>query len=75
MLAYLAAGIGDRQRDAARVAGAGLMITSASRKRLPWGRIGSDMSNLSVKERGAPNGSDPARFCTLSWLTFWIFTD
>ena len=30
----------------------GLMITSASRKRLPWGRFVSDMSDVSVKERG-----------------------
>jgi hypothetical protein len=30
----------------------GLMITSASRKRLPWGRFASDMSNISVEERG-----------------------
>src|SRR5713101_2893553 len=29
----------------------GLMITSASRKRLPWGRSVSDMSDVSVKER------------------------
>jgi len=30
----------------------GLMITSASRKRLPWGRFVSDMNDVSVKERG-----------------------
>jgi hypothetical protein len=29
----------------------GLMITNASRKRLPWGRVVSDMSDVSVKER------------------------
>ena len=30
----------------------GLTITSASRKRLPWGRFGSGMNDVSVKERG-----------------------
>jgi hypothetical protein len=30
----------------------GLMITRASRKRLPRGRFGSDMSDVSVKEQG-----------------------
>jgi hypothetical protein len=30
----------------------GLMIASASRKRLPWGRFVSDMDDVSVEERG-----------------------
>src|SRR5258705_11611213 len=51
----------------------GLMITSASRKRLPWGRFVSDMSDVSVKERDAPNGGSPTHCCTSSWLTFWVW--
>jgi hypothetical protein len=48
----------------------GLTIARASRNRLPWERLISGMIDISVRERGAPNGHCPAHFCTLGWSLF-----
>src|SRR5246127_3551860 len=52
VLAHLAACVGDCQGMPLGLEAPGLMITSASRRRLPWGRLASDMDNISVRERG-----------------------
>jgi hypothetical protein len=51
VLANLAAGLGNRQSDAARIASPGSTIANASRKRLPCGCFASDMIVVSVRER------------------------
>src|SRR5215472_14615264 len=48
----------------------GLMITSASRKRLPWGRFGSDMRKSPLRSGIAPNGRSPTNCYTSSWYNF-----
>src|SRR6266852_4672884 len=53
----------------------GLMITSASRKRLPWGRFGSDMSDVFVKERGCSLRPQPdARLHVEPPKIWWILS-
>ena len=51
MLAHLTASIGDRQCDAARVAGAGIDDNQRAAEAAAMGRFASDMSDVSVKER------------------------
>jgi hypothetical protein len=50
----------------------GSTIASASRKRLLWGRFVSDMDDVSVRERGAPNGHSPTHCCTSSWRILFV---
>ena len=51
MLVHLAAGLGDRQRNTARVAGAGIDDHQRIAEAAAMGRFVSDMSDISVKER------------------------
>jgi hypothetical protein len=47
----------------------GLMITSASQKRLPWGALFQDFS---VRSGNAPNGHSPTHFCKSGrFKVFW----
>jgi len=48
---HLAAGVGDRQRNTARVAGAGIDDHQRIAEAAAMGRFVSDMSDISVKER------------------------
>jgi len=53
----------------------GLTITSASRKRLPWGRFCSDMKDVSVKERECSQRPQPdARLQVGPIKLFWGHT-
>jgi hypothetical protein len=52
VLVHFAAGIGDRQCDAARIAGARVDDHQRVAEAATMGAFVSDMSNISVKERG-----------------------
>ena len=72
VLADLAAGFGDRQGDTARVACTGIDDRQRVTKAAAVGRFASDMDDVSVRERDAPNGRSPTHCCTSSWLILFL---